>query len=176
MFTGLMLSFLSSLVFFPLELPPWHWVGTTPTFTKPAAPPDYIDPDPVFLHRFFFEHPFAYVVIVTFVATLAASAYASLSLLLSLWTTNIYLVLGIPWLVHVGLNFLFGVLAIITGVDLVSCSPIVLSGAYISGWSSLVGSALQEYNFFVPLIWITVTATLLLLTYYVFMKRRDILN
>lgn len=166
---GLLLSFVMATALFPLKLPPWHWVGDTATFTLRGVPADYVSPVPVFLHNLFFTHPLIYVVTITFIATLAAVAYANVALLLSLWTSNIYLVLAVPWLLHVGLNFIFGVLAVITNKDFAAFSPIVLTGAFIDRGN-------DPGKIYVPIIWITTILLAATVTYVLFMKRRDILD
>ncbi|MDN5363089.1 MAG: hypothetical protein PWQ91_150 [Eubacteriales bacterium] len=166
---GFLFSFVLAAVLYPLRLPSWHWVGNVATFTIPEAPADYVNPVPVFLHNLFFTHPFIYVMIITIIVTLAAVAYANVALLLSLWTSNIYLVLAVPWLLHVGLNFVFGVLAVITNKDFAAFSPIVLTGAFIDHGN-------DPGKIYVPIIWITTILLAATVTYVLFMKRRDILD
>lgn len=135
---GLLLSFGIASVWFPLKLPPWHMVDETATFTNPAAPPSYIFPFPTFFHNLLFTHPFIYVLLVSGIVTLSAVAWALVSLFFSLWTTNIYLVLGGPWLLYMGTTFVMCILAFIVPYDLVQYTPLVLSGGFIN--SSLTPS------------------------------------
>ncbi|MEW6772190.1 MAG: hypothetical protein AB1330_12530 [Bacillota bacterium] len=165
-FSGLLISFLIASIWFPLALPPWHMVGETATFTNPAAPPAHVFPFPNFLHDLLFSHPFVYILVVGGVVTLSAIVWANLAMLISLWTTKIYLVLAGPWLAYIGGTFIFGVLGLIMDSPLVSYAPLVLSGAFI-------GHGKEMTRVEIPFIWIGFTT---IVTYTAFMRRKDVLD
>lgn len=167
--SGLLLSFLIASIRFPLALPPWHMVNGTATFINPAAPPTYIFPWPTFLHNLLFSHPFVYVLVVTGVVTLSAVAWANVAMLISLWSTRIYLVLAGPWLAYMGGTFLMSVLGLIINLPLASYAPVVLSGAFI-------GHGKEMSRIEIPFIWIGFIILTAVVTYTAFMKRRDILD
>lgn len=167
--SGLLLSFLIARTWLPSALPPWHIVNGTATITHPGAPPTRIFPWPTFLHNLFFSHPFIYVLAVTGIVTLSAMAWANVALLISLWTTRIYLVLAGPWLAYIGGTFLMGVLGLIIDLPLVDYAPVVLSGAF-------VGHGKEMTRGEIPFIWAGFIILTAIVTYTGFMRRKDILD
>lgn len=165
-FAGLLVSFLIAIVWFPMTLPPWHVVNGVPTLSH-IVPNGEVYPFPTFFHNLFFEHPLVHALLVTLVVILSAVAWANLSLLLSLWTTNIYLVLGIPWLTYIVVMFIMA----IPLVGLPHISPLALSGPFIAMRSGPLG-------LWIPFIWLVIIVGLAAATYTIFVLRkgRDILE
>lgn len=103
---ALLVTFVGSLVWLSPQMLPWHFTSAhVPTFTVPQAAPDTVLPYPTFLHGFFFAHPYLYLLLVSLMVYLSAIFWGQLALLCSVWTTNLVLVLGAPWLVYVVATF-----------------------------------------------------------------------
>ncbi len=125
---ALAVTLLLGLLFLP-AMPAWH---TTPagllTITVPGPASAYT-PYPMFLHALFFHHPLLYLGIVSAIVACATAFWGLCSLALSVWTSNAYVVLGGPWLIYVGLSYLFGApLDAVMG----GWMPIQLAGAFVS--------------------------------------------
>lgn len=114
------------------RMPPWHIApGGIPTINIAGAPTNYVEPYPVFLHSFFFSQPLLYIVLVSIVVSFAIVFWAELSLLLSVWTTNLVIVIGMPWLTYVVATFVVGGPLIGAG----NWTPIALSGPFVGAGS-----------------------------------------
>lgn len=125
-------AILLGMCFLP-PMPVWHrTISGSLTITVPG-PPSASTPYPTFLHPLFFLHPVIYLLIVTGITALATAFWGLLSLAISVWTTNAYVVTGGPWLVYVGISYIFG--GPLMNTPLGSWMPIILSGAFISGSS-----------------------------------------
>lgn len=105
--SALLLCFGLALMVFPM--------GTTPGSS--VFPP--------FLHALFVHHPLPYVGIVIGLITLSAMAWSAVALLLSVWTANIYIVLGGPWLIYMATS------VILQASNLTQYSPIMWAGSVV---------------------------------------------
>lgn len=164
-FVGFLVAFLIAIVWFPVTLPPWHMVNGVATLSY-VVPEGDVYPFPTFFHNLFFAHPLVYALVVTLVVILSAVAWANLSLLLSIWTTNLYLVLGIPWLTYILLTF------ILAGPLLMpKYAPLVLSGPFVSESAGELGMG-------IPFIWLALIAGLAAVSsiLFIYRKGRDILD
>ncbi|MCL8209347.1 MAG: hypothetical protein K6V97_14955 [Actinomycetia bacterium] len=117
-----------SLIWLTPELPPWHWTASgQPTLTVPG-PPAALTPYPTFLHGLFFASPWVYSAILALIVTAAVVFWAELALWISAWTTNLYVVVGGPWLLYVLSSFVIG-----GAMGLGNWMPMVLSGPFVGG-------------------------------------------
>ncbi len=117
-----------SLVLLP-PMPPWHHVATGRLTITVPGPPTAYTPYPTFLHALFFMDPLGYLFIFSGIVLLATAFWGLLSLAISSWTTNTYIILGGPWLLYVGLSYIFGapLHAVLGG-----WMPIQLAGAFVA--------------------------------------------
>ncbi|KPC97287.1 hypothetical protein [Geobacillus thermocatenulatus] len=159
---GLILSFVIASILFPLKLPPWRFVNGTATFSVPGVPKSEIFLFPTFMHNFFFEHPFTYILLVTGIVVLSAVVWTNIALLASLFTTNIYLVMGIPWLIYIIVSFIM----MIPLVGLPHYSPLVLSGPFMESGPGTGPSALS-----IPIFWMVVILLINTLSYIIFLRK-----
>jgi hypothetical protein len=81
-----------------------------------------------FLSTLLATGPGWYVFIVAILMTLSAMAWASVSLLISIWTSNPYMVLGIPWVIYMVLTIILQS----ARVNLTEFAPLMLSGPVIA--------------------------------------------
>lgn len=165
---ALFVSLLIAAAWFPLELPPWRVVNGVPTLVPYAGlPEDYINLFPRFLHSLFFTHPFVFLLLVMCTVTLSCITWANVAVLLSLWTTNIYVVLTGPWLLYVLATFIFS----LPLVNRPNYSPLVLSGSFVKNGGGIFGG-------WVPLVWLVFSMLLGVTTHVLFLKKRgrDVLD
>lgn len=126
---GLLATFIVCMVIFPARLPAWHLVGHIPTITAESAP-GTIYSYPMWFHALFFYHPLLYCGLVGIVIVLSALTWASVAVLISHWTHNIYVVLAGPWLLYIAVSF--GLIA--GGVS--QFNPMEFSGQWMAGFSA----------------------------------------
>ncbi len=110
-------------------MPLWHQTATGRLTITVPGPPTAYTPYPTFLHRLFFMDPFGYLFIISGIVLLATTFWGLLSLAISSGTANTYIILGGPWLLYVGLSYLFGgpLHALMGG-----WMPIQLAGAFVA--------------------------------------------
>lgn len=146
---GLAISGSVAAIAFPDTLPPWHWVHGVATLTTAGVPAMYRNPYPVFAHALFFRHPLLYAVLISGLVLLSAGVWASLALVLSLWTTNIYMVLAGPWIVYLGSTILLG----LPMVAATPWAPLVMSGPLVNSFSGPVVAALAYWALALMFFW-----------------------
>ncbi|WP_018132138.1 hypothetical protein [Effusibacillus pohliae] len=161
---GLVISFLIVSIWLPLKLPPWHFVNGIATFSLPGVPEDEVFLFPTFMHNLFFKHPFAYIVVVSGIVILSAVAWTNIAILVSLFTTNIYLVLGVPWLIYIIVSFIM----MIPLVGLPHYSPLVLSGPFMESGPGTGPSAP-----WIPIFWIILILLLNMAAYMIFLRKGE---
>lgn len=128
---------------FPDRLPPWHEIHGAATLTAAGAPVMYRNPFPVFAHALFFQHPFLYLVLMGGLILVSACAWVSLSLVLSLWITNIYMVLAGPWMVYMAATVIMG----LPMVALTPWAPLVMSGPLVNSFRAPIAVAWMYWVF-----------------------------
>lgn len=127
----LVVTWILSLAFLP-PMPAWHYTPSSRLTITVPGPSTAYTPYPTFLHSLFFLHPLIYLLIVSGIVLLATAFWGLFSLAISAWTTNAYVVLGGPWLLYVGLSYIFGApLDSLLG----GWMPVNLSGAFLTGSS-----------------------------------------
>lgn len=130
---------------------------------SPVVAPEY----PTFLHAMFYSAPIGYCLILTGIITLSVMAWASLSFLASLWTTNIYLVIAGPWLLYLLLTFVVQV----PPLSAFDYTPAVLStGLFIQQYKGLT------YFVGIPILWVAVISVGALLTFFHYHRGLDIFD
>lgn len=131
----------------------------------PSGVPNLVGPFPPFLHDLLGTDPIGYVLLIASFVTLSAIAWSSLSLVVSLWTTNTYMVLGIPWVIYI----LFTVLLQMLG--LAQFAPLILSGPFLE-----LTAGAQMDLYLVPLVWIAFTVICVGIVFLSYAKGADVLD
>lgn len=160
--SALCVSLAVAFAWLPSQLPPWREVDGKLTIYDPRATYAVVEPFPTYLHDLFFTNPIVYLTILVLILVLPPLAWANLSLLLSIWTENIYLVLAAPWLICMALSFILGQ-PFIGGWHY---SPLVLSGPFVQ-----IGEP-RLPDWAIPMLWCAVIAITIAGTYFGFLHTR----
>ncbi len=139
---GLAVTGIMAAIAFPTTLPPWHRVHGIATFSVAGAPASYHNPFPVFAHALFFAHPLVYAALVAGLVILSACVWASIGLVLSLWSTNIYVVLAGPWVVYMVATVLMALPMVLA----TPWSPLVMSGPLVNSFVESAWVALAYWG------------------------------
>lgn len=161
---GLGMTGLIAGIVFPDRVPPWHLVHGTATLITAGTPASYRNPFPVFAHELFFSHPLMYVSLVAGLVVLSSTIWASLSLILSIVTANIYMVLAGPWVVYMVTTLVMS----LPMISAVPWSPLVMSGPLVN---SFPGSVLGAVAYWI----ITLVLSGVILALY-YRQRREIID